>query len=84
MGSILYLKLTHRIYFAGRNRCGKGFEYIGKTVGEMLSQEDNPFEVVTLFREGKIPENYSQLTKIKENDVILIRGLAEEIARFDR
>jgi di/tricarboxylate transporter len=60
----------------------KDFEYIGKTIKEMLSDEDTDIEVVNLFRKGKIPEPVREVTDIQEGDILRLRGNADQIARF--
>lgn len=60
----------------------KDFEYIGKTIKEMLSEEDDDIEVVSLFRKGRVPESFRAITKIREGDVLRLRGNADQLARF--
>jgi di/tricarboxylate transporter len=60
----------------------KDFEYIGKTIKEMLSDEDNDIEVVNIFRKGRIPEPIREVTDIQEGDILRLRGNADQIARF--
>jgi di/tricarboxylate transporter len=60
----------------------KDFEYIGKTIKEMLSDEDNDIEVVNIFRKGRIPEPMREVTDIQEGDTLRLRGNADQIARF--
>lgn len=60
----------------------KDFEYIGKTIDEMLSDEDGDIEVVNLFRKGRVPESYRGITEIQEGDVLRLRGNAGRIACF--